>query len=51
LQPYFSIPAPDNGQKKFNSRSVAPSLEYLFGSRTVSFNPPRHSGVSFRRDF
>jgi hypothetical protein len=22
-----------------------------FGSRTVSYNPPRHSGVGFRRDF
>ena len=22
-----------------------------FGSRTVSDNPPRHSGVGFRRDF
>ncbi len=23
----------------------------VFGSRTVSYNPPRHSGVGFRRDF
>jgi hypothetical protein len=22
-----------------------------FGSRTVSYSPPRHSGVGFRRDF
>ena len=22
-----------------------------FGSRTVSYNPPRHSGVGFRGDF
>jgi hypothetical protein len=22
-----------------------------FGSKTVSYNPPRHSGVGFRRDF
>jgi hypothetical protein len=22
-----------------------------FGSRTVSYNPPRHLGVGFRRDF
>jgi len=25
--------------------------EEKFGSRTVSYNPPRHSGVGFRRDF
>lgn len=31
--------------------SASPSLEYLLGSRTVSDNPPRHSGVRFRRDF
>jgi hypothetical protein len=27
------------------------AVEYLLGSRTVSYNPPRHSGVGFRRDF
>jgi hypothetical protein len=26
-------------------------LSFTFGSRTVSYNPPRHSGVGFRRDF
>ena len=24
---------------------------FTFGSRTVSYNPPRHRGVGFRRDF
>jgi hypothetical protein len=38
-------------QKKFNSRLVAPSLEYLLGCRTVTYNPPRHLGVGFRCDF
>jgi hypothetical protein len=27
------------------------SLRRLFGNRTVSYNPPRHSGVGFRRAF
>jgi hypothetical protein len=27
------------------------AVEYLFGSRTVSYNPPRHIGVGFSCDF
>jgi len=30
---------------------VSRRLSWAFGSRTVSYNPPRHSGVGFRRDF
>jgi hypothetical protein len=30
---------------------VSRLLSESFGSRTVSYNPPRHSGVGFRRDF
>jgi hypothetical protein len=30
---------------------AARRLSWVFGSRTVSYNPPRHSGVGFRRDF
>jgi hypothetical protein len=30
---------------------VSRPLSCAFGSRTVSYNPPRHSGVGFRRDF
>jgi hypothetical protein len=26
-------------------------VSLVLGSRTVSYNPPRHSGVGFRRDF
>ena len=42
---------PNSRQKKFNSRLVAPSLEYLLGKRTVSYNWPCHNGVSFNCDF
>jgi hypothetical protein len=30
---------------------VPVSVITLFGSRPVSYNPSRHSGVGFRRDF